>query len=51
MEQVVETVLTLQVRLLPLQVANDSLELRVFAVVRVNVCLTVCPEQKGYSTP
>lgn len=43
--------LTLQIRFLPSEVSKHSLELGQLAVVRVNVCLTVCPEQKGYSTP
>lgn len=42
------TSLTLQVRFLPLQIADGSLELSVFPVARVNVRLTVSPEEKQF---
>lgn len=40
--------LTLEVWLLPQQVADGSLKLGVFPVAGVDVCLTVRPEEKKY---
>lgn len=40
---------TLQVRFLPLQIADGGLKLGVFAVTRVNVCFTVSPGKRTVS--